>query len=84
MERWRCQPWRKRDDAYQQLKSRISDGMLAFVEHRYPGFRALVDYSELSTPLTVEHFTGHRAGSIYGLAATPTDFAHHGSRCGRP
>ena len=74
VERWRCQPWRKRDDAYQQLKSCITESMLAFVEQRYPGFRSLIDYSELSTPLTVEHFTGHSVGSIYGLAATPDRF----------
>jgi phytoene dehydrogenase-like protein len=28
-------------------------------------------FSELSTPLTTEHFTAHPRGSIYGVPATP-------------
>ena len=37
-------------------------------------FRAsprLVTYAELSTPLTVEHYTSHPAGRFYGLPGTP-------------
>jgi all-trans-retinol 13,14-reductase len=44
------------------------------VEQRYPGFRAAVEYRKLSTPLTVEHFTGHPRGAIYGYPATPERF----------
>ena len=39
----------------------------AWPTRRCPGFSALVQYSELSTPLTVEHFTSHPAGCFYGL-----------------
>jgi hypothetical protein len=41
------------------LKQRVAEGLLEFVDRRYPGFKALVEYCEVSTPLTVEHFTGH-------------------------
>jgi phytoene dehydrogenase-like protein len=47
---------------------------LDFVDRHYPGFKALVDYCEVSTPLSVEHFTGHRRGSVYGIPATPERF----------
>ena len=72
--RWQAQPWHKRDEGYQALKEQISAALLAFVEAHYPGFRQLVGYTELSTPLTIEHFTGHKNGGIYGLPATPERF----------
>jgi phytoene dehydrogenase-like protein len=31
----------------------------------------MVDYKELSTPLSTEYMTGHRNGNIYGIPATP-------------
>jgi phytoene dehydrogenase-like protein len=68
---WARQPWKRRDQDYENLKVQLSDRLLQFVEERFPGFRDLVDYQELSTPLTTEHFTGHYHGLIYGLPATP-------------
>ena len=70
-EPWSSEPWKRRGPAYEDLKSRIAAGMVALVERAYPGFAELIAYQELSTPLTVEDFTGHRAGGIYGLQATP-------------
>lgn len=65
--KWRNQPWLKRDDEYQALKQRLSGDMIAFVEKHLPGFADLIEYQELSTPLTNEHFTSHHSGAIYGL-----------------
>ena len=67
---WADQTWKQRDADYEQLKQRIMDAMLDFVEARHPGFRNLVDYCELSTPLSTEHFTGFKNGAIYGIPAT--------------
>ncbi len=39
-----------------------------------PGFRDMVDFAELATPLSTEHYTGHREGSIYGLPAIERRF----------
>ncbi len=64
---WKDQPWRHRDPAYRALKQRIQESLLDRVEHHYPGFRDRVEYAELSTPLTNEHFTAHPQGAIYGL-----------------
>ena len=68
--KWSEQPWRRRGEDYSALKARISDALLDFVDVRYPGFRDLVAFHELSTPLTVESFTGHPSGMIYGVPAT--------------
>lgn len=73
-EPWKQQPWGKRDPEYRRLKDSIADSLLRFVDARYPGFRNLVDYSELSTPITTEHFASHPRGSIYGVACTPERF----------
>ena len=71
VEAWKHAPWRNRGAEYDALKQRVAEGLLTFVDHHYPGFRDLVDYCEVSTPLTVETFTGHAHGSVYGVPATP-------------
>lgn len=68
---WEGSTWMRRGPEYAALKERIADGLLDVVERRYPGFRDLVDHAEVSTPLTITDFTGHRGGGIYGLANTP-------------
>lgn len=52
----------------------MTGALLDLVESRNPGFRSLVQYAELSTPLTVEHFSAHAGGAIYGLPAVPERF----------
>lgn len=68
---WAGTEWMRRGETYAAMKARVAAGLLDVVEQRWPGFGALVDVQEVSTPLTVESFTGHRAGGIYGLASTP-------------
>lgn len=72
--RWAVLSWKRRGGEYERLKSTISAALLAFVERHHPGFTALVDYEELATPLTLEHFTGNSDGAIYGLPAVPARF----------
>lgn len=73
-QKWAALPWKNRGEDYNQLKEKLSELMLDFIESRYPGFKALVDYYELSTPLSTEHFTGNRKGNIYGMPATPARY----------
>jgi len=61
----------KRGEAYNELKQKISDGLLNLFEKRFPGFKNLVDYQELSTPLSIEHFTNRAKGAMYGVPAIP-------------
>ncbi|MCA1755463.1 MAG: hypothetical protein LC641_12380, partial [Spirochaeta sp.] len=70
-DRWKRDPWRQRGSEYEEVKQRISQGLLNLVEEYLPGFTALVDYTELATPASIEYFTSRPGGRMYGLAASP-------------
>ncbi|MCC6509851.1 MAG: NAD(P)/FAD-dependent oxidoreductase [Pirellulaceae bacterium] len=70
-QRWSSQPWLNRDAEYQALKQRIAQAAIGLVDQHLPGFRDLIEYHEVSTPLSVESMTGHPLGAIYGHPATP-------------
>jgi all-trans-retinol 13,14-reductase len=72
--RWSNQPWNRRDTAYKKSKERIAEAMIAFIDDFFPGFRDIIEYSELGTPLTNEHFTGHYRGAAYGLCSVSERF----------
>jgi phytoene dehydrogenase-like protein len=63
--------WLKRGPEYEDLKERVADAMIDFACGKFPQLRGLIAYRELSTPLSVETFTAHRAGMVYGQACTP-------------
>ncbi len=69
--RWAQQPRGHRGPQYSALKERVARGMLELTESAAPGLSDLVDYIEVSTPLTYEHYTAHPAGAFYGPSATP-------------
>ena len=81
---WHDQPWLHRDEEYQALKERLTDGIIDFVNQYYPGFADIVEYKELSTPVTNEHFTGHHHGAIYGLPFVPKRFCQENLDWTRP
>ena len=56
---------------YSKLKKRLGHEMLRLAETAIPGLSDLVGYMEVSTPLTVEHYTSHPGGAFYGIPATP-------------
>ncbi|PPS45720.1 NAD(P)/FAD-dependent oxidoreductase [Chroococcidiopsis sp. TS-821] len=68
---WREQPWRRRGSEYTELKAQITQSLIQLVESHYPGFQNLIEYAELSTPLTVEHFDASDRGAIYGIPCIP-------------
>jgi all-trans-retinol 13,14-reductase len=70
LEAHRHEPWRRRSAEYESAKDRITKALLELVERHHPGFGDLVEYSELATPLTFEHFTAAPSGTIYGYPAT--------------
>ena len=74
LEGHRAEPWHRRSADYEAAKNRITQALLDLVEQHHPGFRDLVEYSELATPLTFEYFTGAPSGSIYGYPGTPDRF----------
>jgi phytoene dehydrogenase-like protein len=74
--RWRGQPWLSRGDDYTELKQRLSEALLQSAERQCKGFRSMVEYHEMSTPLTNESLTSHASGSIYGLPHVSARLAH--------
>ncbi len=73
---WADRRWKKRGADYDAMKQRIADGLIDFVESRYQGLKGLIDYAELATPLSLEHFSGMPNGAVYGAGATPKRFAN--------
>jgi phytoene dehydrogenase-like protein len=73
-EAWSDESWPRRSGDYQELKQRIGDGLMDRAEEAVPGLSRIVDFREVSTPLSIEHFTGHRRGAPYGIPAVPDRF----------
>ncbi|MEZ4382073.1 MAG: NAD(P)/FAD-dependent oxidoreductase [Nannocystaceae bacterium] len=73
---WQGSRWRRRGGDYDDFKERLSAGLLEQFLRRMPGLRDHVDYVELSTPLSTDHFVRPARGSIYGLEPTPERFAN--------
>ncbi len=69
------EPWHRRSPDYESAKNRVTEALLDLVERHHPGFRDLVEYSELGTPLTFEHFTAAPSGTIYGYPGTPEKYS---------
>lgn len=67
-------PWKKRGAEYDALKKRIHDAMLAQFFAEMPDLEPMLAYSELSTPVTTDHFVRPVRGSIYGIEPTPDRF----------
>ncbi len=68
--KYKTLPTKNRGPEYEALKAEISKNLLAMVEKHVPGLTDLIEYQELATPLTFEHYTGHIKGQIYGLSMT--------------
>ncbi|PIB35593.1 phytoene dehydrogenase [Reichenbachiella sp. 5M10] len=68
------QPWRNREEKYQQKKEHFKTTMLEKLYELVPQIKGHVTYAEVSTPLSTRHFTGYQTGEIYGLAHTPERF----------
>ncbi|OAP61374.1 hypothetical protein AYL99_03577 [Fonsecaea erecta] len=72
---WRGTSRGARGKEYMELKNRISQGLLNLGDSAAPGLKEMVSYSELSTPLSVEDYTSHSTGAIYGFKGTPQIYA---------
>lgn len=75
-DQWRSTRWHRRGDAYEAFKAKLGHAMLEQLLARMPKLRPMVAFSELSTPLSTEHFIRPVKGSIYGLEPTPTRFGN--------
>lgn len=73
-EKWKDTQWMKRGDDYKDFKEKLSQRLLEALYNQIPSLRGQVDYYELSTPLSTEHFAGYAQGEIYGVEHTPERF----------
>jgi len=71
---WKDSRWRKRGGDYEALKTKIEEALLAQFLENMPELRGMLDYVELSTPLSTDWFCRPIAGSIYGIEPTPERF----------
>lgn len=71
---WKDQRWRRRGQDYEAFKQHLTEVLLEQLLGKLPGLRPMVDFVELSTPLSTEHFVRPWRGSIYGLEPTPGRF----------
>lgn len=72
--KWQDTRWYKRGADYDALKRKLADHLLEQFLQRLPELRPMVDYVELSTPLSTDNFTRPIKGSIYGIEPTPERF----------
>jgi all-trans-retinol 13,14-reductase len=72
--KWRGSRWMRRGDDYEAFKKRLEESLLEQFLERIPKLRPMLDYVELSTPLSTDHFVRPQAGSIYGIEPTVERF----------
>lgn len=72
--RWQGSEWGQRGDDYEAFKTALQDDLLRQFLTHMPELEPMIDYVELSTPASTDHFVRPQAGSIYGLEPTPERF----------
>jgi all-trans-retinol 13,14-reductase len=70
-EPWAGTTWGKRGDDYDALKQTYGERLLEHLYDKLPQLRGRVDYWEVSTPLSMQHFCGYGRGELYGLDHDP-------------
>ncbi len=73
-EKWKGTPWRKRGADYVDYKEELSQKLLEHVYAHVPQTKGKMDYYELSTPLSTEHFGNYAGGQLYGIDHTVSRF----------
>ncbi len=62
------------ETAYQQKKAELETKLLAQFARYFPNLPPLLVYHQLSTPATINSYTGAPRGAIYGIEVTPRRF----------
>lgn len=78
--KWDGTRWQKRGDDYDALKAELTEQLLAKLDRHLPELRPMLEYTELSTPLSTKHFAASPEGAIYGLEHTPRRFRNQALR----
>jgi len=66
-EEWNDQPLKRRGDSYDEIKATLGQRMIDQTCVLYPQIKDCIDYVEIGTPVTNNHYLGSTKGEIYGL-----------------
>ena len=64
---WQGTTWGQRGDDYEEFKAQLGDRLMQHLYDRLPQLKGKVDYFEVSTPLSTDHFCAYQQGELYGL-----------------
>ena len=70
-EKWQGTTWGKRGDDYDEFKTALGDRLMQHLYDKLPQLVGKVDYYEVSTPLSTDHFCAYQKGELYGLDHDP-------------
>jgi all-trans-retinol 13,14-reductase len=73
-----------RPKAYQAAKARIGETLLAQFARHFPQLAPLIDFHEISTPLSQAAFVMADHGAMYGLEMSAERMSHRGLRVRTP
>lgn len=73
-EKWSDKSWMKRGEEYEAIKEEFAQRLLKELYKQLPQVKGKINYYELSTPLTTQHFVNYEKGEIYGLDHSPNRF----------
>jgi len=76
--------WMRRGAEYDDMKARLTEHLLERAYASFPQIRGRVAHSELSTPLSYNHFLGRSHGNFMGYEQTPKRFAQRWMRAHGP
>jgi len=57
--------------AYLKKKAEVTETLVSRCEKLIPGFKDVIEYVEIGTPLTVRRYTLNPEGAVYGFAQNP-------------
>jgi len=57
--------------AYLKKKAEVTETLVSRCEKLIPGFKDVIEYVEIGTPLTVRRYTMNPEGAVYGFAQNP-------------
>ena len=72
--KWNNTAWKKRGLDYESKKEEFSLRLLTHLYNQLPHLKGAVEYYELSTPLSTEHFSNYKKGALYGIDHNPERF----------
>lgn len=73
---WRDHPRPSDDPAYREMKEAVARRIIERAEAQFPGFRDVLAFYELATPLTFGTYQNAVDGAFYGLPSSPDRLTH--------